>query len=145
MASPSTKTATGKSSRRPNIGFDKAGALEEQRLLRQRCERVGETVAEVEAGRVACSAFRQPRRRRNFTSRACLSAAIALLLRVAQDETLMNALLFAVGSILMALGLVMAANRSGYVYFVVGPRSVLVLAGAIAVAALAFRILHAPE
>jgi hypothetical protein len=56
----------------------------------------------------------------------------------------MNALLFAVGSILMALGLVMAANRSGYVYFVVGPRSVLVLAGAIAVAALAFRVLHAP-
>jgi hypothetical protein len=56
----------------------------------------------------------------------------------------MNVLLIAVGCILMALGLVMAANRSGYVYFVVGPRSVLVLAGAIAVAALAFRILHAP-
>lgn len=56
----------------------------------------------------------------------------------------MNVLLFAVGSILMALGLVMAANRSGYVYFVVGPKSVLVLAGAIAVAALAFQILHAP-
>ena len=56
----------------------------------------------------------------------------------------MNVLLVAVGCILMALGLVMAANRSGYVYFVVGPRSVLVLAGAIAVAALAFRILHAP-
>jgi len=55
----------------------------------------------------------------------------------------MNLLLFAVGAILMALGLVMAANRSGYVYFVVGPRSVLVLAGVIAVAALAFRILHA--
>jgi len=57
----------------------------------------------------------------------------------------MNVLLFAVGSILMALGLVMAANRSGYVYFVVGPRSVLVLAGAIAVAALAFDILHAAK
>jgi len=56
----------------------------------------------------------------------------------------MNILLIAVGCILMALGLVMAANRSGYVYFVVGPRSVLVLAGAIAVAALAFRILQAP-
>jgi predicted branched-subunit amino acid permease len=56
----------------------------------------------------------------------------------------MNVLLIAVGCILMALALVMAANRSGYVYFVVGPRSVLVLAGAIAVAALAFRILHAP-
>jgi hypothetical protein len=56
----------------------------------------------------------------------------------------MNVLLIALGCILMALGLVMAANRSGYVYFVVGPRSVLVLAGAIAVAALAFRMLHAP-
>jgi len=56
----------------------------------------------------------------------------------------MNVLLIALGCILMALGLVMAANRSAYVYFVVGPRSVLVLAGAIAVAALAFRMLHAP-
>jgi hypothetical protein len=44
----------------------------------------------------------------------------------------MNVLLIAVGCILMALGLVMAANRSGYVYFVVGPRSVLVIAGAVA-------------
>ncbi len=56
----------------------------------------------------------------------------------------MNVLLLAAGSILMALALVMAANRSGYVYFVVGPRSILVLAGVIAVAALAFRTLHAP-
>ena len=56
----------------------------------------------------------------------------------------MNVVLMAIGCILMALGLVMAANRSGYVYFVVGPRSVLILAGAIAVAALALRILHAP-
>ena len=32
----------------------------------------------------------------------------------------------------MALGLVMAANRSGYVYFVVGPRSILVVAGVVA-------------
>ena len=55
----------------------------------------------------------------------------------------MNLLLIAVGCILMALGLMMAANRSGYVYFVVGPRSVLALAGAIAVVALAFRILRA--
>jgi hypothetical protein len=53
----------------------------------------------------------------------------------------MNVLLFAIGSILMALGLVMAANRSGYVYFVVGPRSVLVLAGAVAMAV--FWVLHA--
>jgi len=57
----------------------------------------------------------------------------------------MNVLLFAVGAILMAFGLVMAANRSGYVYFVIGPRLVLVLAGVIAVAALAFGILHAAK
>jgi hypothetical protein len=56
----------------------------------------------------------------------------------------MNVVLIALGSILMALALMMAANRSGYVYFIVGPRSVLVLAGVIAVAALAFASLHAP-
>jgi hypothetical protein len=56
----------------------------------------------------------------------------------------MNLALIAVGCLLMALGLVMAANRSGYLYFVVGPRAVLLLAGAIAVAALAVRGLHAP-
>ena len=44
----------------------------------------------------------------------------------------MNALLIAVGCVLMALALVMAANRSGYLYFVVGPRSILVLAGVVA-------------
>jgi hypothetical protein len=48
----------------------------------------------------------------------------------------MNVLLIAIGCILMALGLVMAANRSGYVYFVVGPRSVLVLAAVVGVLAL---------
>ena len=53
----------------------------------------------------------------------------------------MNVLLIALGCILMALGLVMAANRSGYLYFVVGPRSVLVLAGVVAL--LAFWILRA--
>jgi hypothetical protein len=53
----------------------------------------------------------------------------------------MNVLLIALGSLLMALGLMMAANRSGYVYFVVGPRSVLVVAGV--VAALAFWFLQA--
>jgi hypothetical protein len=47
----------------------------------------------------------------------------------------MNVVLIAVGCILMALGLVMAANRSGYVYFVVGPGSVLVLAGVVAMLA----------
>ena len=56
----------------------------------------------------------------------------------------MNLGLMAIGAIFLALGLVMTANRSGYVYFVVGPRSVLVLAGAIAVAALTFRFLYAP-
>jgi hypothetical protein len=45
----------------------------------------------------------------------------------------MNVLLIAIGCVLMALGLTMAANRSGYVYFVVGPKSVLVMAAVIAV------------
>jgi hypothetical protein len=75
-------------------------------------------------------------------------SAIALEVSVAQNESSrtnpMNLALIAIGAVLGALGLVMAANRSGYVYFVVGPRSVLALAGAIAVAALAFRILHGP-
>jgi hypothetical protein len=53
----------------------------------------------------------------------------------------MNIVLAALGCVLMALGLVMLANRSGYVYFVVGPRSVLVVAGVVAV--LALRILQA--
>ena len=52
----------------------------------------------------------------------------------------MNIVLIAIGCILMALGLLMAANRSGYVYFVVGPRSVLVVAGGVAM--LAFWILQ---
>jgi hypothetical protein len=43
----------------------------------------------------------------------------------------MTVLLIGLGCILIALGLVMAANRSGYVYFVVGPGSVLALAAAI--------------
>jgi 1,4-dihydroxy-2-naphthoate octaprenyltransferase len=53
----------------------------------------------------------------------------------------MNVLLIVIGCILMALGLVMLANRSGYVYFVIGPRSVLVVAGVVAV--IAFWILRA--
>jgi hypothetical protein len=44
----------------------------------------------------------------------------------------MNVAAFVVGCILIALGLMMAANRSRYVYFVVGPGSVLVLAGVVA-------------
>jgi hypothetical protein len=47
----------------------------------------------------------------------------------------MNIVLIVIGCILMALGLIMLANRSGYLYFVVGPRSVLILAGAVAVLA----------
>ena len=50
----------------------------------------------------------------------------------------MNVVLIAVGCVLMALALVMAANRSGYLYFVVGPRSVLVVAGVVALLALWF-------
>jgi hypothetical protein len=53
----------------------------------------------------------------------------------------MNIALIALGCVLMALGLVMLATRSGYLYFVVGPRSVLVLAGVVAV--LAFWFLRA--
>lgn len=55
----------------------------------------------------------------------------------------MNVVLIAIGCILMALAVIMAANRSGYVYFVVGPRSVLVLAGGVAL--LAFWMLGAPK
>ena len=47
----------------------------------------------------------------------------------------MNVVLIAIGCILMALGLIMLANRSGYLYFVVGPRSVLILAGVVALPA----------
>ena len=51
----------------------------------------------------------------------------------------MNVVLTAVGCVLMALGIMMAANRSGY--FVVGPRSILVVAGVVAM--LVFWILQA--
>jgi hypothetical protein len=44
----------------------------------------------------------------------------------------MNVVLIAIGCILIALALMMSANRSGYVYFVVGPRSILVVAGVVA-------------
>jgi hypothetical protein len=47
----------------------------------------------------------------------------------------MNVVVIAVGSVLMALGLMMFANRAGYVYFVVGPRSVLVIAAVVAMLA----------
>ena len=47
----------------------------------------------------------------------------------------MNVVILAIGCVLMALGMVMLANRRGYLYFVVGPRSVLILAGVVAVLA----------
>jgi hypothetical protein len=55
----------------------------------------------------------------------------------------MNVVLMAIGCVLMALGLMMLANRAGYVRFVVGPSSVLVVAGVVAM--LAFWILGAPK
>ena len=55
----------------------------------------------------------------------------------------MNFVLVAVGCVLMALGFMMLANRAGYVRFVVGPGSVLVVAGVVAM--LAFWILGAPK
>jgi hypothetical protein len=55
----------------------------------------------------------------------------------------MNVVLMAIGCILIALALVTSANRAGYVRFVVGPGSVLVVAGIVAV--LAFWILGAPK
>ena len=56
-------------------------------------------------------------------------------LLAARRANLMNVVLIAIGCVLMALGLVMLANRSGYLYFVVGPRSILILAGVVAVLA----------
>ena len=55
----------------------------------------------------------------------------------------MNVAVMVIGCILMALGLVMAANRGRYVYFVVGPGFVLVVAAV--VAALLFWILLAAK
>ncbi len=45
----------------------------------------------------------------------------------------MDILVAAFGCVLIALGLMMAANRSGYVTFIVGPRALLLLAGAVGV------------
>jgi hypothetical protein len=60
--------------------------------------------------------------------------ATALCLRRLQDESHERRHI-GHGCVLMALGMVMLANRSGYLYFVVGPRSVLILAGVVAVLA----------
>jgi hypothetical protein len=57
------------------------------------------------------------------------------LFLAARGTNRMNIALIALGCVLMALGLVMLANRSGYLYFVVGPRSILILAAVVAVLA----------
>ncbi len=70
---------------------------------------------------------------RNFTQPDLPFAPNGVVIAGANGANRMNVLLIAAGCLLMALGLMMSANRSGYVYFVVGPRSVLVLAGVVAV------------
>lgn len=47
----------------------------------------------------------------------------------------MNELLILIGAAFMALGVAMHANRAGYLFFIVGLRSVLLLAALIAGAA----------
>jgi hypothetical protein len=74
-------------------------------------------------------------RRAEFTFRDLPFARDGALLAPLAGRIPMNVVLIAVGCVLMALGLVMLANRSGYLYFVVGPRSVLILAGMVAVLA----------
>jgi|ERR1700727_1462494 len=72
----------------------------------------------------------------------CFWSAIALVVTGSLTRTNpMNVVLIVIGCILMALAILMSANRSGYVYFVVGPGSVLVVAGVVGL--LAFWILHA--
>lgn len=78
--------------------------------------------------------------RRNFTHLDLPFARNGAVVHFASRTNPMNVVLLAIGCVLMALGLVMLANRSGYVYFVVGPRSVLVVAGVVAM--LAFWILR---
>jgi hypothetical protein len=84
------------------------------------------------------------RGKRNSTCRGLLFARDGVFwLRVVPRTNPMNVVLMAIGCILFALGLVMLANRSGYVYFVVGPGSVLVIAGVVGM--LAFWILQAAK
>jgi hypothetical protein len=55
-----------------------------------------------------------------------------------KDREITSSILMAfLGAVLISLGLVMSANRAGYVYFVIGPRVVLALAG-VATAAMWF-------
>ena len=51
-----------------------------------------------------------------------------------------NAFILVLGCFLMALALLMMANRAGYVVFVVGPRTLVALAVLIALMAIAFRL-----
>jgi hypothetical protein len=53
--------------------------------------------------------------------------------RVSLGTNRMNVALIALGCILVALGLMMSANRAGYIRFIVGPGSVLIVAGAVAI------------
>jgi hypothetical protein len=50
----------------------------------------------------------------------------------------MNAVGFVIGCILIAVALVMLANRAGYVYFVIGPATVLAVAFVVAMLAVGF-------
>jgi hypothetical protein len=70
-----------------------------------------------------------------FTGWDLLFAAEGALFLAARRTNRMNVALIALGCILMELGLLMQANRSGYLYFVVGPRSILILAAVVAVLA----------
>jgi hypothetical protein len=78
--------------------------------------------------------------RRNIAHLDLPFARNGAVVHCASENESMNVVLIAIGCVLMALGLVMLANRSGYVYFVVGPRSVLLVAGVVAM--LAFWILR---
>jgi uncharacterized membrane protein len=74
-------------------------------------------------------------RRAEFTFRDLPFARNGALLAPLSRTNPMNVVLIAIGCILMALRLVMLANRSRYLYFVVRPRSVLILAGMVTVLA----------
>jgi len=51
-----------------------------------------------------------------------------------------NAFSLILGCVLIALALLMMANRAGYVVFVVGPRTLVALAVLIGLLAIAFRL-----
>lgn len=51
----------------------------------------------------------------------------------------MSAILIFAGAALLVFALALQANRMGYVYFVIGPRAILVIALALGVLALTFK------